>query len=227
MNPFKFSNVAKGKLTSLIGLIVILASVVSVFYPGVSWAEAGGGLSVGVALLGLPDPTRPGPGAMIVVAGFLMPLTGCVSYQRCIDKYGGQAAAPSVVKVSDSVKVPVTITTKADSIGATLDIDSLSRAATRDTVVIVSAGGTDTLYLWKSADGTKLHTRVKVPQKEIHDTITTYVTLQAQCPPCPQLRPKPGWLEVWVGRYQRFCTVAFTGSLVAFLALFALRRRTA
>lgn len=53
-----FKNFKKGPMTSLLGIIIILASVVSVFVKELemSWTEAVVGMMVGTTLLGVKDP---------------------------------------------------------------------------------------------------------------------------------------------------------------------------
>lgn len=49
------SNVTKGWKTSLIGLAIVVAALVSVFAKDVSWGDAIVAISVGVGLLFAPD----------------------------------------------------------------------------------------------------------------------------------------------------------------------------
>jgi len=52
----KIENIYKSPLTSVLGLLIILASVASVFYHelGISWTEASVGIGVGALFLGAP-----------------------------------------------------------------------------------------------------------------------------------------------------------------------------
>ena len=154
--------------------------------------------------------------AALLVAMLTMTGTSCVTYQRCVDKYGVQVAGPREVAVSDSVKVPVTVTTKADSGAFALDVDSLAAAPAGDTVVVVTAGQQATVELWTqpSPTGLRLHGRVKVPPQIVHDTVTRYVTLRAQCPPVVAFQPKPPWWSRLLDWYAIFCTIAVSFWLV-------------
>ena len=226
MSPlFSLANVTKGKLTSVLGVIIILASLVSVFYPGVNWSEAAAGMGVGLALLGLKDPPVAGSNGIVAVV-LTSALVGCASYTRCLDKYGAQVAAPPVVEVSDSIKVPVKVTTPVDSLAASLDIDSLATVTTKDTIRLISAGGRAHVTMYKSSDGRKLETRVKVPPQVIHDTITKYVTLYGKCPPSYTLQPKKklSWYEPFWECYRTL--TAFASLLYLLIFGFSwLRRR--
>jgi len=48
-------NVTKGWRTSLIGAVLIIAAIVSVFAKGVTWVDATVAISVGIGLLFAPD----------------------------------------------------------------------------------------------------------------------------------------------------------------------------
>ena len=49
------SNVTKGWRTSLIGTVIVIAAVVSVFAKDVTWVDATVAISVGIGLLFAPD----------------------------------------------------------------------------------------------------------------------------------------------------------------------------
>lgn len=227
---FAFKNFTKGWFTSFVGLLLIGAGLYSVLGRGTSWAEAGVVIGIGVTLLGLPDPKLPGSatGAVGVLVLVGLTLGGCVSYQRCLDKYG-TPAAPTTLALSDTVRVPVTVTTPADSLTAAFALDSLAAApATGDTLHLASAGGRVRLAVWKSpaAPGARprLHLRATVPPQIIHDTVSRYVTLYGQCPPAYTLAPAPGFWQRCLGYYRTGCTVLVSGLLLWVLVLLVLRR---
>ena len=229
---FAWANLHKGPFTSFLGVIIILASLISVFSHGRSWTEAAAGIGVGMVLLGMKDPSSPG-GAMGVVSGLvvfsLLAFGGCASQKKLLAKYGTQNP-PTTLALTDSLKLPVTITTKADSLSTRLALDSLAAAPVGDTLHLVSAGGLAKVSIWKSAaarpgGSQQLHTLVKVPPQIIHDTITKVVTLYGKCPPTYTLAatPKPGLLgRAWY-RYKEFCTVLVSLGLVVALLLLGFR----
>lgn len=227
MGLISFKNVTKSRISSVLGVIIILASLVSVFYPGVSWGDAAVGIGVGLVLLGLKDPPLSGAASAGLVAVCTLALVGCASYTRCLDKYG-VASAPSVVKVSDSVKVPVRITVPPDSLATRLDIDSLAQGWAADTLRLVSIGGQVQVEVWKSSGGKsgQLNLRTRVPERIVHDTITRYVTLYGQCPPGFTLQPKakPPFYQPWWDYYRTSCTIFFT-AFVVLMSIGWLRRR--
>lgn len=228
---FAWGNLHRGPLTSALGVIIILASLVSVFSHGRTWSEAAAGFAVGLGLLGLKDPnsgtgTTGVVGGAVVLASFLA-FGGCASQKQLLAKYGTQNP-PTTVVVKDTVSVPVVVTTKADSLSIALALDSLHNASIGDTIRLVSAGGLATVSFWKTAPTKKggsqhLQGRVKVPPQVIHDTVTQVVVLQAQCPPTYTLAPKPNRIQRAWHHYQGFCTTLVSLILIVALILLAFR----
>lgn len=215
-------NINKGWITSLVGYLIIFACLVSVIFKGGTWADAALGMVVGVGLLGARDPNQPGSGATGVVGVLVLALAfgGCASFEKLQNKYGTQAP-PTTVAVSDSVKVPVTVTTKADSLSTAMSMDSLAAAPVGDTIHLVSAGGLAKVSIWKSAPkvpggSQQLHANVKVPPQIIHDTVTKWVTLYGQCPPAWTFAPTPKtpWYQPYWSYYQHLSTWAFSAFLL-------------
>jgi hypothetical protein len=230
---FSFKNINKGWVTSLAGYLIIFACLFSVLLKGTSWADVAVGLTIGVALLGMPNPPLPGAGGTGAV-GVLLLLSlafgGCATFKKCQDKYGTQSP-PTTLALTDTVKVPVTITTKADSLSSAMSLDSLASAPVGDTIQLVSAGGLAQVSIWKSPATTPggsqmLHTRVKVPPQIIHDTITKVVTLYGQCPPAYTFQPSPNtgfFYRLW-GYYRTFSTWAFSALLLVLAIHFGIHR---
>lgn len=227
---FSWANVHKGCFTSGLGVLIILASVVSVFSHQRSWTEAGAGIAVGITLLGMPDPKVGGGTGVVGGLGLILLLAsgGCVSEKKLLAKYGTQNP-PVTVAISDTLKLPVSITTKPDSLSTSFWLDSLADAPNGDTVRLVSMGGQATLKVWKSpvtkvGGGQRLHARVDVPTRVVHDTITKVVTLYAKCPPTYTIAPGPTrWQRIWHG-YQDFCTALVSIVLIVALILLAFRK---
>ena len=227
---FSFKNINKGWMTSLLGYLVIFACLVSVFMKAASWTDAAVGMAIGITLLGLPDPKLPGGTGVVGVLVLLSTLAfgGCVTYQKCLDKYGTQAP-PTTLAITDSIRVPVTVTTQADSLEAGFGLDSLAAAPVGDTLRLVSVGSLARLHIWKSpptkpGGSQRLNARVYVPPQVIHDTVTQVVTLYGECPPTFTLAPSPPWYRRWWSYYQLGCTYLFSAALL--LWLFGVFRRS-
>lgn len=232
MGFLNFKNINKGWFTSLLGYLVICASLVSVFLKGTTWTEAAVGIGAGLLLLGTPDPKGPAAG-MGVVGGVLLLIGlafgGCASQKQLQAKYG-TLNAPVTVAVSDTLKLPITVTTKPDSLSASFSLDSLADASSGDTLKLVSVGGLATMEVWKSpvtkvGGSQRLNARVKVPPQMIHDTIEKVVTLYAQCPPTWTMAPKvePTRWQRYYGYYQEVCTAVMSVLLVVLLILAGFR----
>ncbi len=78
---FRLDNFTKSKITSLMGIVVMLASVVSVFVKslGIDWAQAGVGLAAGFALLFVKDPKSGTPLLVLLACGVFL-LCKCKSF---------------------------------------------------------------------------------------------------------------------------------------------------
>jgi hypothetical protein len=56
---FKWSNIKRGWKTTVLGSIIILASVASIFLiEGTTWTEATIGIGVGITMLGIADKNK-------------------------------------------------------------------------------------------------------------------------------------------------------------------------
>ena len=101
-------NVRKGPVTTLVGIVIILASIASVFYlPDVGWAEATVGLVVGSLLAFSKDPKKPPTGGLSLLVGglLLVALSGCYTRQACLDKVCPKTSSQTV----DSTHTTTTI----------------------------------------------------------------------------------------------------------------------
>jgi hypothetical protein len=231
---FSFKNINKGWITSLVGYLIIFACLVAVFIGKATWTDAVLGMGVGITLLGLPDPKAPGAGTTGVVGGLVvlsLVVGGCASFGKFQRKYGTQGPSTTLA-VTDSVRVPVTITTRPDSLSTAMSVDSLAAAPVGDTIHLVSAGGLAKVSMWKSpakvpGGSQQLHTRVQVPPQIIHDTVTKVVTLYGKCPPAWTFAPKVEvpWYQRWWGYYRTFSTYAFSAALLVLLIGWCIRRR--
>jgi hypothetical protein len=56
------NRIFKNPITSALGAIIVLASIGSVYIKGVSWSDAGIGITIGVGLLAVKDPGSSGAG---------------------------------------------------------------------------------------------------------------------------------------------------------------------
>ena len=90
---FKFSNL-KEPISTLIGVLIILASLASVFVLEVGWTEASLGLTVGIGLLFAKD--GKGSGGKLVMLALLMPFF----FVNCNGQKG--VKAPQIITVHDS-----------------------------------------------------------------------------------------------------------------------------
>lgn len=52
------NRITKNLITTVLGVIVVLGSVTTVFFHGISWTEAGAGIGIGVGLIMMKDPKK-------------------------------------------------------------------------------------------------------------------------------------------------------------------------
>lgn len=219
---FSFKNVNKGWITSLVGYLIVFACLVSVFLKASTWADAALGMAVGVTLLGLPNPPLPGAGTTGVVGVLALALGfgGCASTKQLQNKYG-TLAPPTTLALTDTLRVPVALTTLPDSLAGYLSIDSLATTGKTDTLRLVSAGSRVRLDFWKAPAPTpggrpQLRFRANVPPQVLHDTVRRVVTLYGQCPPAWTFHPATTthWYARYWGYYRTFCTYAVSAGLL-------------
>lgn len=112
----KLKNVKSWKTTAL-GLILIIASVVSVFIKGIQWSDAVIGIGVGLVLIFSPDTILNKFGNFIKIA-ILIFMTSCVSHKKlaqlCAERFPVNDSTVILERVDttfryipgDSIRVP-------------------------------------------------------------------------------------------------------------------------
>lgn len=105
MKFWNLENFKKGPVTTILGIVIILASVVSVFIPSanISWTEAVVGITAGSILLGVSDPKNSGGTALLTVGVILMAMLmlGCKS-------------SSTTTKRTDTTYIPTKVYVKGD-----------------------------------------------------------------------------------------------------------------
>lgn len=119
---WKFENVVKGPVTSIVGVLLIVCSVYVYLSKDNSDAFAILLLAAGLGAFGLKDPRIPGSGAMVFIAVALL-FNSCITYQKCIDTFG--TLATDTVRVSYRDTVRITHVLPRDSVTTDINIDTL------------------------------------------------------------------------------------------------------
>jgi len=140
-------------------------------------------------------------------------LSSCITYQRCIDKYGSYAK--DTVFVQFEKKVIVHDTIKADSLSTVVKTDTLRPG---QIYTQTDSSGLQIQY-WVNAYNNLLNIKATQPQRIIHDTLT--IIEKVPCPPVAVFNNKPGKIK---GAWLIYCKYA--GIFLPLIALFLFLLKT-
>lgn len=194
-------NIRRGPVTTVIGVLIILTGLAILFFP-VDNTYSLPLIGIGVFLAFVND--KPGKGTAVALIMLIM--SSCVTYDKCVQKYG---TATDTVKVTvrDTVEKKIHIRVPADSARLTVNIDSLLRMRVQDTITAISSRAKARVL--KSPDNNTLHIDCDCPPADISDTILVPVEVQADCPPVQQFKDKPqGKIEKFWHWYRLFAAFA-------------------
>ncbi|ELR69163.1 hypothetical protein C900_05359 [Fulvivirga imtechensis AK7] len=209
MKKFSIDNFKKGIITTVLGLILIVVGVVLFFLPQATILEATTVIVLGLSLLGVKDPRIPGGKttigvflALIWVTLFILFITGCVTAQKCADKFG--TGETHTVTVKDSVEAKVVVPIKGDKISLKIGIDSLlavpSNKPVPDTFIIRE--GRAQAKFWKDKYNNYLNGNVECLPDTVVVTEKVPIEVEAECPDTLVLDPEKGltwWQKLWRG----------------------------
>lgn len=213
---FALSNVRTGILTTILGLVLIGISIYFLLAPDYSALEGLSILILGLALLGIDDPRNHTPAAVVLL---LLVLSSCVTYTRCVDKFG----VADTVKVTIEKTVPVitTVTVPGDSVQVDINIDSMLLARFDDTLQVISQAGRAKISFWKDKYNNILMARADCDEQIVTDTVFQTVTVEADC---PGIRLDPDKHQPWPRRLWEGFKNASAYILLAVLFIFLIRR---
>lgn len=150
----------------------------------------------------------------ILFIGIAAMIQACVTYERCVDKFGDASQDTTYVTVEKHI--PVHITTPGDSISGAVDLDSLVDGQVNQ---ITDENSNLTLQYWIDEYNRLLHMKALNPPMEIRDTV--FVRDTVPCPPAePALvEPPPGRLERIYEKYKEVAAWAFPTIILTLLIL--------
>lgn len=216
MNQY-LKNITGGPIMSVLGVLIILASIASRFFPelNVDWTEVGIGISIGVAFLMAKDPKKPGGTAALLL--FLM-LSSCITYDRCLDKYGSTIDS---VTYYDTIPLYVPVPIIGDSLMGSLDEVYNQLKEDGDSVTLTSDSGKASA-LFTNDQGQK-NFKFQCPQDTV--LVPVEVPIKVDCPPVQVFDPKPPpwWYKYWES-YQLLSSVMFALILLALLVRVLIKR---
>lgn len=197
---FKSSNIKKSPLTTAVGLLVIIGSIVSVFFPslGIDWSGAGVGIAVGSTFLFASDGNKQGGGGKAAMLAILIfGLNSCVTYEKCQDKFGNGTDTVTIEKTVEVVRHD-TIIKPIDSISTIIKFRDKGKIIT-DTVEIENPVTGMQLRYWRDeANRLRVQCNTKADTVVINDTI--YKEVKVDCPPVNYFKaPEEPKCNKWFG----------------------------
>lgn len=131
----------------------------------------------------------------------MMLLSGCVTYPKCVAKYGMQSE-PITITIRDTIPVPVEIEVPVpgDSVQGRLQLDSLLLAATAQGITIASESGRMEIKFWKDKYNNYLHwsARLAPDTLRVETIVEVPVEVEVECPPVTVLdKPVPWYVRLW------------------------------
>lgn len=194
----KFSNIKKSPWTTVIGALIMLASIVSVFVPNleIDWSSASIGIMLGGSLLFIEDPKSGSKAAVIIFLMSGICLQSCVTYERCQDKFG-QSTDTLMVKETVEVVIHDTIVKASDTVGTIIKFREQGKIIT-DTVVVENPATGMALKYWRDEAG-RLRAQCESKQDTLIITNTVTKEIEVPCPPVTQFEPptEAKWFHKW------------------------------
>jgi len=162
-------NVRGGPVTTIIGVIIVLAGIASIFVLKLKWEEVTAIIAIGVILIGLPDPKmKIGKLKFLLFLVSLGLLSSCVTQKRCAQKFGDRTEIiktdsffrDRLVEVRDTI-----IKTKLDTVTALIEspCDSnghlkdfyIEKKGNNNAVIIIESRG-DSIYAEARCDSLEM-----------------------------------------------------------------------
>lgn len=224
MKNFNFSNIKKGKWTTLIGIALILGGFVDKFGFDGSWTEALVAIAAGMTLIFTNDPKKPSNNVAMLIAILVsvMLLSSCVTYQKCADKFGYQDTVK--IEVRDTLYRNLSFQPPKSTYKFDMRLDSLLWAKPGQAVYFYNADSTQKVTIQKDKD----NDRLSITSDCEPDTVKVEVAIPYEVEvPCPQtvLEDKPDTLKKKIVRkYSGFTMWAFPILLGIILVARWLRR---
>jgi hypothetical protein len=199
---FKFENIKKGPVSTVIGAILILIAFYLMIWTETTTGEALMVLAAGAAFLGLRSNRIDGPGrgkTITMIIGMLIILfygSSCATLDRCAQKFG----TGDTVTVTDTVEVSLQVPVPGDSLMTRLQLDSLLAARPGDTVYRESSSGKAQAKFWKDKYNNYLHAHIECTEDTIY--IDKEIPVHVPCPDAVVLDPEKEKLS-WFGALRK------------------------
>ncbi len=225
---YNFENIKKDKLTTALGLLIIIASVVSVFtLPEVTWSDAVIGALFGLSLFPLKiNKDKKGAFiiALVVLFGAVLGLPSCTTFQKCQNKFGNMGDTV-YVKSKVIIHDTVTVISEGDTAIGRVQLDSLLMMSNQDTIYITSKKGKANAKLYKDKNNNYLNAFIECLSDTVVKTTVKEVEVKVPCPPPVVFKPeaKKGW-QKFKQDYKDLAAIGFPILLFSILVILIKRR---
>ncbi len=147
-------NIRKGPFTTILGIVIILASLASVFFGDSSWTEAVIGITCGAGFLFAPDPKKPGgtggTAAVVIFIVVIVFLASCKTIAPQVNTAEKESYKESYTPAKVTVE-GAKISTGIDSAQLAAIIAQLK--AGKDTVIYRDRDGNVSMKYYLNASG--------------------------------------------------------------------------
>lgn len=223
MKWIDIGNIKRGPWTTVIGIALIIGGFVDKFGFDSNWTEALVAIGAGLILIFFKDPNQKPPkdqkppnppagggtkaGAFLIMLGTLMSLTSCVTYNKCVDKFG--SVKTDTITVTQVEPIDISYKGPKESFTTSLRLDSLLWATPGQRTTLSNADSTVKINIQKDPD----NDRVSITADCDPDTvrITKKVPVKVKVPCDTQIFKEPEstkWQKGW-NNYKSVSAFAF------------------
>lgn len=200
----------KSWLTTLIGVVIIVGSLVSHFVLKTEWLETLIGIAVGVAFLPMRDPEK-GASIYLLLIMLSWSTSACVTYNRCASKFGEITTEIKIIE--DTIRVPIAV--KPDPVSHRLvwRLDSLLWAKPGQKTTLQDPTGQLTYTAFKDSSNDNFYLDVVCDPDTVYKEKLVPIRVEVPCE-TTSFSPKPRFLNrVWDG-YKTFAAIGFAVLLI-------------
>jgi hypothetical protein len=183
-------------LTTVIGVLIIAASIASHFVYETSWTEVLMGVVIGFIFLPMKDPKKPSGGAAAVILIALMSLSSCVTYNKCVDKFG--SVQTDTITITQIKPVDITFKPEKESFTTSLRLDSLLWAEPGKERTIHNEDSTVNIKIKKDANNDRVSITAECDPDTVRITKEVPVEVKVPCETKTFTEPEPtGLTKAW------------------------------
>lgn len=212
--------IIKNWKSTIVGALLLIFASVLVWFQKITWGEYVAFLPTTLGLIWSKDEfvnsiIKKGSGTAVIIVSLLL-MNSCVTYDRCVEKYG--VVRTDTVEVPFRVVIPHYISLPADSNKLVLNIDSITAMVAGQIYYKQDSVSKIRIQYWRDLAG-KLLIRAYTPADTVRDTIIMDTIVH--CPPPVQLQPKDNILA----KYKNFSVWAVPLLLVLLILIIGIFTR--